>query len=179
MIQEYKPFELTPTLLSIIVVFLIIIALFSTYAIKVRKLKDNIAPKGFVLIMQMYFTMIDNLVKQIIGRSSKNITPYIIFLMTYLIVANTIGIFGLENPTGSITLNISLAFITFLGTFAVGVKYHKLSYFKKFFFNAKIKGKKIPLMINPLSILSAFTPIISLSFRLWGNLLAGSIIITM
>jgi F-type H+-transporting ATPase subunit a len=33
-------------------------------------------------------------------------------------------------------------------------------------------------MVNPFNIISQFTPLISLSFRLWGNMFAGGLIVS-
>ncbi|GHU50710.1 hypothetical protein FACS189459_5110 [Bacilli bacterium] len=166
MLNEYKPLDYTDTIFSVMVVFLFISIIFITYYIKAKKSKPNIAPKGFVLLMQIYFEFIDNMVAQVMGKKGSKITPYIVFLFTYLFFSNTIGIFGLSTPTGQLGVNISLALITFFGTFAFGFKYQKISYLKKYCFCCKIKGKKIPLMINPISFISMITPVISLSFRL-------------
>ena len=103
---------------------------------------------------------------EILGKTGEKLVPFFVFLFTYLLFSNLIGIFGFNNPTASYTVTFSLAFITFIGTFAIGLKYQKLSYLKQFCICVSVKNKKIPLLPNPIEILGSIAPLISLSFRL-------------
>ncbi len=168
-----------PQIITIFVVMLILAICAITYYVKSRKYKVNEAPKGYVLAVDMYVGYMRSLVIEILGPKFEKITPYFLFLMSYILLSNIIGIVGLENPTSSLTVTLSLGLVTWIGTFVVAFKYQKLSYLKTFTIKAKIKGKSIPVMINPLEVISAITPLISISFRLWGNIFAGSLIITL
>jgi len=59
-----------------------------------------------------------------------------------------------------------MAIVTFVGIYVVGIRFQKLLFFKKY-------------LVNPLELISQFSPFISLSFRLFGNVLAGSVILGM
>lgn len=168
-----------PQVFSIIVVMLILFIIGLIYYFKVKRLKPNESPRGLVLIVEIYVKWMRSLVYEILGPQFDKITPYFIFLFSYILLSNMIGIIGFENPTASLTVTLSLGFVTWIGIFAVGIKFQKLAFFKKYLFVLKIKGKEIPIMINPIEIVSAFTPLISISFRLWGNIFAGSLIISM
>ncbi len=144
----------------------IISFLFVLYYIKLKKYKPYEIPKGYVFVMQMYFSFINNMVLQILGKKFEKLTPFFIYLFSYILICNTISILGISNPTSSLTITLSLGLVTFFGIFVVGFKYQKLSFLKKYTFNVKVKNHTIPLMINPLNIVSAFAPLISISFRL-------------
>lgn len=173
---QFEPFQLRPQILSIAVVLAILLIAFIVYYVKLKKVKPNHAPHGYVLAMQVYISYIRGLVVDILGPEFEKITPFFLYLFSYILLSNIIGIFGLENPTTSLTVTLSMGLIMFIGCFVIGFKYQKLSWLKKFTFCVNIKGKNIPIMINPSEIISQVTPLISISFRLWGNIFAGSLI---
>lgn len=178
--QDWHPFELMPQVFSIAITVAIIAAIFVTYYIKLKKVPINESPRGFCLGIQLYIQFLRNMVIESLGKKAEKITPYFIYLFSYLIISNLIGIIGLENPTSSLTVTLSLGLVTFFGTFVVGFRYQRLSYLNKFFYTVKLKNKKsIPIMFNPMSIPETIAPLISLSFRLWGNIFAGGIIVTL
>lgn len=169
-----------PQVLAIAITVIIIGAVFITYYVKLKKIPVNQAPTGFCLAIQVYIQFLRNMVIESLGKKAEKITPYFIYLFSYLIVSNLIGIIGFENPTSSLTVTLSLGLVTFFGTFVVGFRYQRLSYLNKFFYTIKTKkNKKIPIMFNPMSIPETIAPLISISFRLWGNMIAGGIIITL
>jgi F-type H+-transporting ATPase subunit a len=167
-LSTYDPLSLQPQIVSIGVVVSLLVILFIVYYVKLKKVPVNKSPKGIVLIMQIYVEYIRNLVVDVMGKKSEKLTPFFIFLFSYLILSNMIGIVGLSDPTESLTVTLSLGIIMFVGTFVIGFKYQRLSYLTRFTFNYKSKktGKSYPLMINPLSITDVVAPLISISFRL-------------
>lgn len=176
---NYQPFKYVEQITSSIIIFFVIFLLSLIYFVKIRKKNVKEPLTGYVLIINIYVEFIRNILLQILGKKFEKLTPYFLFLFTYILFANIISVFNFESPTSSLTITLSLAFITFFGIFAIGFKFQKLSYLKKFTFNLSIKKKSIPIMINPLNIISSFAPLVSLSFRLWGNIFAGSLIISM
>lgn len=176
---KYEPFALRPQIISIAIVFVILLSVFIAYYVKLKKTKENEAPKGLVLGIQIYIAYIRSLVIDILGPELEGLTPYFVFLFAYILLSNVIGIVGFENPTASLTVTLSMGLVMFIGTFVIGLKYQKLSWLKKFCVCIKIKGKKIPVMINPMDVMSQITPLISISFRLWGNIFAGATIGTL
>ncbi|MCQ2747994.1 MAG: F0F1 ATP synthase subunit A [Mycoplasmoidaceae bacterium] len=137
------------------------------YYVKSRKLKANEAPTGYVLAIEIYVSYFRNMVHEILGPKLDKLTPLFVFIFTYILISNIIGVFGLDNPTGSYTVTLSMALIMYFGVWVVGFKYQKLSYLKNFCFKIKTKkGKQIPVFINPLEVMSNIAPLISMSFRL-------------
>lgn len=143
------------------------------------------SPSGYALIIYTMIESIKGLVRDILGPEFEKITPYFIFLASYIFCSNLIGIFGIENPTGSVTVTFSLGIITFIGMLVVGFRYQRISYLKHFTFAISVKSKKtnkkrsIPVMINPMEVIGKITPLISISLRLWGNIFAGGLIMSL
>jgi F-type H+-transporting ATPase subunit a len=155
------------TIISIILTFLIIFFLYITYYIKLKKTNPKLPTSGYVFIFQLYIDFIHNLTIQILGKRFEKITPFFVYLFLYIMFSNVISIFGLTNPTSSLSVTLSLGFVTFIGIFFVGFKFQRLSFLKKYTINIVTKKQKtIPIMINPLNIVGQLTPLISLSFRL-------------
>lgn len=180
MISEWQPLSIRPQLLSIFIVVIILFILCFIYYLKQRKIKENEAPHGYVLVVEIIVNFVRNMVHEILGYKLDKATPFFLFVFLYICLSNLIGILGFDNPTGSYTVTLSMALISYFSIWAIGFKYQKISYLKNFFIKLTTKnGKQIPLFPNPLEIVSNFAPIISLSIRLWGNITAGTIITTL
>jgi len=172
--------NIVQVILSISITFLLIFILFSIYYYKIKRYNSVKTPHGFLFIFSLYVIFIRNFTIQILGKKNEKFTPFFIYLFSYILISNIISVFGLTNPTSSLSVTVSLGLVTFFGIFVIGIKYQRLSFLKKYTFNiSKKNGKTIPLMINPINIVGQFAPLISISFRLWGNIFAGSLIVTM
>lgn len=180
-LSSYDPFSLQPQIVTIGMVMLIILTIYIIYYVKLKKVPVNRSPAGFVLMIQIYVEYVRNLVVDVMGKKMEKLTPFFIFLFSYLIIGNMIDMIGLESPTASLTVTLSFGLVMFIGTFVIGFRYQKLSYLTRFTFNytSKKSGKTFPLMVNPLSFTDVIAPLISISFRLWGNIFAGGMIVTL
>jgi F-type H+-transporting ATPase subunit a len=166
-ISDYNPFKILPSNVSIIIVSLLMMVLVVIYYIKLKNNKPSVTPKGYVLCVQLYIKFIENLILQSFGKKSEKISIFFSFLFIYIFLLNTISLFGFASPTSSLTVTFSLALIIFIGIIAIGFKYQRASYLKKFFFSLKIlKNKQLSIFINPAKIISEITPLLSLSLRL-------------
>ena len=90
--------------------------------------------------------------------------PYFAMLFVYLIVANLSGLIGFDAPTSNYSITLAMTLITFiLIQYNAFKKKGGLTYIKE-------------LVWPPTNILSAISPLISLSMRLFGNILSGTIL---
>ncbi|MGH3024310.1 MAG: F0F1 ATP synthase subunit A [Gaiellaceae bacterium] len=121
--------------------------------------------------------------------------PYVASLFLFIWVVNIIGfvplpisndsfdLFGVELPTlgiyaatANLSVTLALALITFFATHVEGIRYNGPSrYFKSWI----PEGAPKPLLalIVPLEVISQFMRLISLSVRLFANMLAGHMLI--
>ncbi|CAM9107234.1 F0F1 ATP synthase subunit A [Mycoplasma marinum] len=152
-----------PQLVSLILVTIILIVIAIIIYSKVKKTQTNKAPKGVAFVAEQYVMGVDNLFKSVTGENKlQPVAPYIFTLLTFLMVGNLFGLIGLEPPTTSYSVPLTLGMVTWIGIYVVGIMYQKHRFFKKF--------------LNPLEIIGQFTPLISISFRLFGNMIGGSTI---
>ena len=121
--------------------------------------------------------------------------PYVASLFLFIWVLNIVGFvplpvsndkfdfFGVELPTlgiyaatANLSVTLALALITFFATHVEGIRYNgPVRYFKSWI----PEGAPKPLLglIVPLEVISQFMRLISLSVRLFANMLAGHMLI--
>ena len=95
--------------------------------------------------------------------------PMIATFALYIAVANLIGLIpGFMSPTSSLNTTLALTVIVWLSHHVIGFKNHGLSYYKHFMGPV---WWLVPLLL-PIEIISNFARLISLSIRLFGNIMA-------
>ncbi|MCV3728616.1 F0F1 ATP synthase subunit A [Ureaplasma miroungigenitalium] len=174
--ENYKPLDVlvaVPHIGAVIMVTLIILTISLVYYFNVRKLKVHDVPNRFVLIIQAIVNYFKGIVVDTMGPKHVKLAPWILFTFVYIFTANMVSLFGFKEATTALSVPLGMAIASVFGGQIVALRYQKASFFLKFAF--KIKG--IPVMINPLEIVSKFSPIISLTFRLWGNITAAAILL--
>lgn len=161
---------------SITVVTVILLVVFGCYYAKVKKMDVKSYDSKLVIVMDAIIDTCKKIVIDNLGHKYVKWTPYVIFLLSYLFVSNMLALFGLKETTTSYTVPLTLGLITWVTSIVLSIKYQKMAYLKSFLIGVKIKGKHFYFMVNPFSIIGKITPLISLTFRIWGNIIAGSII---
>ena len=142
------------------------LCLFFIYAGKKVMAADPLEkPKGIVLVCETGVEMVYNYMKSIMpSQFEKSYYPYFAMLFVYLIVANLSGLIGFDAPTSNYSITLAMTLITFiLIQYNAFKKKGGLTYIKE-------------LVWPPTNILSAISPLISLSMRLFGNILSGTIL---
>ena len=116
--------------------------------------------------------------------------PYVASLFLFIFVINLLGfiplpltgetyhgvpVWGIYAATSSISVTLALALLTFVFTHVEGIRWNgPVRYFKSWIPEAP---KVLLFLIVPLEILGQFMRLISLSVRLFANMLAGHILI--
>ncbi|MCP4336699.1 MAG: F0F1 ATP synthase subunit A [Mycoplasma sp.] len=154
---------LQPQLISVFLVTIVLIIISIIIYKKVQEVKPNEAPKGVAFMAEQYVRGVDSLFKSVAGEEKiQPVAPYIFTLLTFLMLGNIFGLIGFEPPSTSYSVTLTLGLVSWIGIYVVGIIYQKWRFFKKF--------------VNPLEIIGQFTPLISISFRLFGNMIGGATI---
>lgn len=130
-------------------------------------------PHGLGHFAVMIVEMVDKMVESNTNKSKvSKLAPYIGCLAMYLLVCNLIGLFGLTQPTGNYSVTLALAIISVIlrekeALKTNGVKGYFKGLFEPFF----------PFVIP--NLFGKIAPLISMSLRLFGNILSGTIIMTL
>lgn len=155
---------------TVTVTWFIMILIMIFVIVATRKLER--VPKGLQIVTETLVSGIDKLTAQTMGEKNLAFSPYVGMLLIYLAMANLAGLVGLRPPTADVNTTMSLAIMTFLMTQFFGAKTKGIFGFLKGFF------EPMPLLL-PLNILGELANPISLSFRLFGNIVGGLIIMNL
>ena len=170
----------------IIMIFIIGFAYFFTRKmVRIPSKKQN--------FIEILVELVNNITEQSVGHHWKHFAPYLGTILLFLIVSNTISLFniipnwhqiylftgveffkelpsfGLRPPTKDINVTVSMAVMTIIIVIGSGIRFKKVSGWLKSFFEHGI-------IMAPMKTMEYFTRILSLSLRLFGNIIAAFII---
>ena len=141
-------------------------------AILIRK-KLFQRPSKPQILFELIYTVFEEFVDETLGKKNLHFTPYIVTLFIFIWTCNMIGLIpipGFMEPTRN--LNVPLG----LGIMAVAVVHYMAIKTKGL--GKYLKGYAEPLApLAPLNLVGELSKAVSISFRLFGNILGGSIII--
>ena len=158
---------------AIIIITALLCALCVIIGNKIKKADPYEKPTGLVFAGLALIEWADGMVASTVRPSYvEKMGPYIGCLAAYLLCSNLSGLFGFSTPTMNLSVTLSLALITWVmiqyATFKTnGV----IGYFKGLF-------EPIPILVLG-NFIGKFSPLISLSMRLFGNILSGSILMSL
>lgn len=128
-------------------------------------------PKGFQNAVEAIVEMFDNFVQSNGGDRLMPMGTWFFTVFVFLFVSNISGVIGLRPPTADWATASALAMATFVLIQAAGLRYRGAGYIKSFF-------RPHPIFF-PLNLLGELAKPVSLSFRLYGNVLSGVILMTL
>ncbi|SES83234.1 ATP synthase F0 subcomplex A subunit [Natronincola peptidivorans] len=129
-------------------------------------------PTGRQNVVEVVVDAINKLTIQTMGEDKKTFASYMGALFLFLLCANLFGLLGLRPPTADVNTTFALAALTFCMIHFFGAKRKGVGGYLKGFL------EPIPFLL-PLNILSELATPISLSFRLFGNIVGGLIIMSL
>jgi F-type H+-transporting ATPase subunit a len=162
--------DLTFNLESMIMTWIVIISLLSFGYLAARK--RNIIPNLVQVIGELIISIFYDLTEDALGKElGKKYAPLICALFMFLFLCNWLGIFPhLEEPTKDLNTPLSYGIMGFVLAHHAGIKAKGLKTY--------LKDYCEPMFIMaPLNVIGELAKVISISFRLFGNIMGGSIII--
>ena len=194
-LHEWVPIHLGPLDLSInkaVVYLLIGSVLTMALGIFLMRLRVGVEPTTRQTIGEQIYEIAETQIAEQ-GLPSKAIGrwfPYVASLLLFIFVVNLIGfiplpltgetwhgfpVWGIYAATSSLSVTLALALLTFVFTHVEGIRWNgPVRYFKSWIPEAP---KPLLALIVPLEVLGQFMRLISLSVRLFANMLAGHILI--
>jgi len=148
--------------LILVAIIVIVIARMATKSLRA-------VPNGTQNVMESYLGGVISMGNDVIGEKlARKYLPLVAASGMFIFVGNVIGIIpGFESPTGNINITLPLALLVFFYYHYEGIKEQGvIKYFAHFMGPVKVLA---PLMF-PIEIVSHLSRIISLSFRLFGNI---------
>lgn len=158
---------ITNTHVCLLVVVIVLTAFAFAANRVIQKADPNEVPGTFLNIIEYLVEAVDNLTKTTMGeKHGWKFSNYIGTLFAFLLVANLSGLFGLRPPTADYGVTLGLALITFVLIHYNGFKYEKAGHLTKLF---------DPPLLTPINIIGEFATPLSMSLRLFGNILSGTV----
>jgi F-type H+-transporting ATPase subunit a len=143
------------------------------YFLAVRLTLSVEKPGGVQHLAEMTGEFVADQTESIIGHGYERFTPYLTTLFLFILLANLIGLVpGLESPTANATVPLGFALCTFLYYHYHGVRANGAGYIKQFLGPV---WWLYPLML-PIEIISHIARVLSLTVRLYANMLAGDLV---
>jgi F-type H+-transporting ATPase subunit a len=125
----------------------------------------KLVPEGTQNMVELIIEGFNKFVKNSLGDYWKDYTPYLGTVAAFLILANTISIFGLAPPTKDISATSALALMSIVTVVIASIRARGVKGYAKYFFKSPIN-----FFIN---VLDLFTRPLSLAARLFGNIFAA------
>jgi F-type H+-transporting ATPase subunit a len=127
------------------------------------------APTGVQNLLETIVSGLENFIVDIMGPEGRHYLSLIGTLFLFILVCNLEGLIpGFDSPTANINTTLALALVTFTATHYIGIKRHGFAYVKHFM---GPMWALAPLML-PIELISHFARVMSLTFRLFGNMVA-------
>lgn len=150
-------------------IVMIIIAMLCKWLTSNLKVK----PAGKKQIIAEYIVNVaQNFVKDNMGETFKNFTPFIAALFSLAAFSSLSGLFGLYPPTADLNTTLGWAIVVFLMIVFYKIKTNGLLGY--------LKGLTEPIpVLTPFNLIGEFSTPISMAFRMFGNVASGVVISTL
>ena len=157
---------------SVIRVILFVDLFLILFAVLVRR-KMHLIPSKLQIIAETTYSFFSSLVIETIGEEKRYFTPYIFTIFVFIWLCNIIGMIpipGNLEPTRNLNVPLGLGLMAIIVVHYSAIKEKGIvQYLKEF-------TAPISFML-PINIVGEFAKVISISFRLFGNILGGAIIV--
>jgi F-type H+-transporting ATPase subunit a len=145
---------------AILILFAVIVR------VKLNSFKET--PTGFQNFIETIVDVMENFCVSVMSEKYSYFGGWFFSVFLFILFSNLMGLFNLRPPTADISTTAALGLSTFFIIHVFGIMKAKGGYFKGYF---------EPIwFFFPLNIMGELALPISLSFRLFGNLLGGTII---
>ncbi|HYH70482.1 MAG TPA: F0F1 ATP synthase subunit A [Methyloceanibacter sp.] len=145
-----------------------VITLFTLYAMRRRAL----VPTRMQSVAELSYEFVANMVRDNVGTDGMKYFPFIFTLFMFVLALNMLGMLPYSfTVTSHIIVTFALAAFVFIGVTAIGFIKHGVK-FLKFFVPSGVPAVMLPLLVV-IEVISYLTRPLSLSVRLFANMMAG------
>lgn len=133
--------------------------------------KISILPSGYQTLAEVIVAAFQGLVNDALDEGNRHYFPLILTLFLFIWLSNMLGVIPfLSEPTKDLNTPLAYGILGFIishyaGIKTKGFKAYASEYFQPMFF------------MMPLNVIGELSKVVSISFRLFGNIMGGAIII--
>jgi F-type H+-transporting ATPase subunit a len=125
---------------------------------------------------EMWYEFIHKMVREMLGEEGKPFFPFVFSLFSFVLVANMLGMFPyFFTVTSQIAVTGAMAVFVILLVIVVGIWKHGLHWFGLFWPSGMPTAMKF--VVAPIEVISFLMRPVSLALRLFGNMLAGHMVL--
>ncbi len=130
-------------------------------------------PSKRQIAFELVYSFFEDLVVDTLGKERIRFTPYILTIFLFIWTSNMLGLIpipGLMEPTRNLNVPLGMGIIAVIVVHYFAIKHKGIGNY--------LKGYAEPLFfLAPLNLIGELSKAVSISFRLFGNILGGAIII--
>ena len=152
--------------------FMVISAVSITLLLLFGTKEKKLIPSKIQLISEMLYNFIAKMISDTAGRKAKPYFPFIFSLFVFILFCNMVGMLPYSfTVTSHIIVTLTFALFIFIGVTILGFAIHGFRYLKIFV------PSGVPIILLPIitiiEIISYLSRPVSLSVRLFANMMAG------
>ena len=152
--------------------FMVLAVLVSTVFLVAAMRPAAMVPGRLQGAAEMMYEFVAEMVRSNVGNEGRPYFPFIFTIFIFILFSNMLGLIPYSYTTTSqIVVTFAMAFTIFIGVTLVGLVKHGLHFFS-FFVPAGAPKPLIPFLVV-IEVISYFVRPVSLSVRLFANMLAG------
>jgi F-type H+-transporting ATPase subunit a len=161
-------FSINTTHVAMLIVSVFIIVMAIVARLQINKAEATDTPGAIQNVAELIVEMLGSMVDGIMGKNASKFVNYISALFIFIIISNISGLFGLRPPTADYGVTLALGLITFVLIQFNGIKKNKVKHFTSLF---------QPIwFLFPINLIGEFAVPLSLSLRLFGNVMSGTVL---
>ncbi len=133
----------------------------------------QLVPTGVQNVFELLVSGLEEFMIEVTGEEGRWLSPLTSTVFIYILVCNLLGLIpGFYTPTASLNTTLSIALVVVPFTHIIGVRYHGIKYIKHFLGPV---WWMVPLIL-PIELIGHAARILSLSFRLFGNMMGHELV---
>lgn len=152
--------------------WMVIVVMSITLFLNLGMRRAALVPGRWQSMVEILYEFVANMLNDTAGHEGRKYFPFIFTLFVFILCANLMGLIPYSfTVTSHIIVTFALAAVVFLGVTAIGFMKHGL-HFLKFFVPSGVPAIMLPLLVV-IEVISYLTRPMSLSVRLFANMMAG------
>ncbi|NLI89415.1 MAG: F0F1 ATP synthase subunit A [Epulopiscium sp.] len=166
-----QPVGFTTTHMNIWLIMIVLTILAIVVRIKLSSFTE-VPTTRFQNIIETLVESLQGMVTGAMGEENKGFAPFYSSMLVFILVSNLMGLIGFRPPTADIATTFALSLTTFIMIQGYAIATNGFVNYLKGFFDP------MPVLF-PVNLLGELATPISLSFRLFGNLIGGTVIMAL
>ncbi len=151
--------------------FMCLVVLAVTLFLTLAMSRGRLVPSRTQSMAEMSYEFVAGMIRSTTGDEGLVFFPFVFAIFMFVLFSNFLGLIpGAFTVTSQIVVTFALAALVMLTVIAVGFARHGIGFFKLFVPKAPLL---LLILLVPIEIISFLTRLVSLSVRLFANMLAG------